>query len=67
MKVMKCHTELVKIVLAARAIGRLAHFLHRGQEQARQNRDDGDDNEQLNKRKRAPPHPNPLPSGERGG
>src|SRR5438094_697520 len=39
--------ELLEVVGTFQAIGRFAYFLHRGQKQADQDRDDSDNHEQL--------------------
>jgi hypothetical protein len=49
------HADLVEIVRALGACGGFAHFLYRRQQQADQHGDDGDDDEQLNKREAGPP------------
>jgi hypothetical protein len=46
--------ELLEVVLAGRAAGCLASRLHRRQQQGNQDANDGDRDEQLNKRKAAP-------------
>src|SRR5262249_18611555 len=43
---------LLEVVGALDASGRLAHFLHGGQEQANEDGNDGDDHEQLDQRER---------------
>ena len=40
--------DLVQVVLAAGLVRRLTDFLHRGQQQADEHADDGDDHQQLN-------------------
>ena len=42
--------NLLEIVLAFHAVGRLANFLHGRQQEADEDRDDGDDDEQLDER-----------------
>src|SRR5205807_129756 len=49
--------HLLEVVGALDACGRLAHLLHRRQEQADQHGDDGNDNKQLDQRKAGPPSP----------
>src|SRR5205085_5857837 len=44
-------TELLQIVPAAHTVRRFANFLHCWQQQADQNRNDGDDHQQLDQRK----------------
>src|SRR5439155_21408011 len=46
--------ELLEVVAAFHAVGRLADFLNRRQKQADQDRDDRNDHQKLNKRKTAP-------------
>jgi hypothetical protein len=43
--------ELLQVVVALRANSRFATFLHGGQEQADQHRDNGDHHQQLDQRK----------------
>ena len=43
--------DLFQVVCAAHAIGSLADFLDRGQQEADQNADDGDDNKQFDQGK----------------
>src|SRR5207249_2276497 len=40
-------TELLEVVLAAHAVGRLAHALHRRQQQTDEHGNDGDDHQEL--------------------
>src|SRR5262249_4672847 len=47
--------DLLEIVLALHACGRLAHFLHGGQEQSDQHADDGNNHQQLDQREAAAP------------
>src|SRR5262249_60991536 len=47
--------DLLEVVGALRAPGGLADFLHRGQEQADEDGDDGDHNQQLDEREGATP------------
>src|SRR5262249_16108576 len=51
-EVLDAQTDLLEVVLAAGAVGRLADLLDGGQEQADQHRDDGDDDQQLDQRER---------------
>ena len=46
--------DLLEVALAAGAVGRLAHLLHRGQEQSDQHGDDGNHHQQLDQREAAP-------------
>jgi hypothetical protein len=46
--------ELLEVVLGLRPQGRLAHFLHGGQEQADEHGDDGDHHQQLDQREATP-------------
>src|SRR5262249_14666483 len=48
--------KLLHVVLALRALGRLADLLHRGQQQADENGDDGNHHQQLDQRKRRSSH-----------
>src|SRR5262245_44340842 len=48
------HAHLLEVVGALDAAGGLAHLLHRGQEQADEDGDDGDHHQQLNERERRP-------------
>src|SRR4029077_8164081 len=43
--------DLVQVVRALHPVGGLPDLLHRGQQQANEDRDDGNDNEQLDERK----------------
>jgi len=43
--------DLLQVVLALHAVGRLPDLLDGGQQEADQDGDDGDDDEQLNERK----------------
>jgi hypothetical protein len=53
---MNGNPELLHVVGALHAIGRIANLLDRGQKQTDQNGNDGDDNEQFNEREPlAPP------------
>src|SRR5207253_2097776 len=47
--------ELFEVVLAADAVGRLAHFLYGGDQQAEQDADDADNHEQLDQGKSRTP------------
>src|SRR5581483_9177486 len=50
-KIVRGDAELLEIVLALRPRGRLAHFLHGGNQQGDQYGDDGDHDKQFNQRK----------------
>src|SRR5262249_49515028 len=58
--VVKGEPELLQVIGALHAIGRLAHLLHRGQQQADEDADDGDDDEELDQRE-SPPRSQALP------
>jgi hypothetical protein len=47
--------HLLEVVLALAAGGSFAHLLNGRQQQADQNRDDGDDDQQLDQREAVPP------------
>ena len=51
--------DLLEVVGAGHAVGRLAHLLHGGNQQADQYGDDGDNHEQFNQRETTP-----IPPGE---
>jgi len=46
-----CQRNLLQVVLAAHAVGCLTHLLHRWNQKADQNRDDGDHHQQFDQRK----------------
>ena len=54
MVVVECDRDLVQVVLALAAGRRLADFLHSGHQQTNENRNDGDNDQQLDQRKRGP-------------
>ena len=47
MAIVQCQANLLEVVGAGHAIGRVAHFLHGGDQQANQNRNNGNDYEQF--------------------
>ena len=51
--------DLLEVVGAGHAVGRLAHFLHGGNQQADEHGDDGDHHEQFDQRETTP-----IPPGE---
>src|SRR5262245_40600982 len=54
MIVVGSQAELLQVVVALSTAGRLAHLLHRRDQEADQNGDDRDDDEQLDERKASP-------------
>jgi hypothetical protein len=51
---MEREAQLFHVVLATHSRGRLTDFLHRGQQESDQNRDDGNYNQQLDQSKPGP-------------
>ena len=50
MAIVQCQANLLEVVGAGHAIGRVAHFLHGRDQQANQNRDDRNNYEQFDQR-----------------
>ena len=53
MEAVQSEADLLHVVRALRAGSRIAYFLHGGDQQGDEDRDDGDDHQQLDKRETA--------------